>query len=502
MSHELEKRFEARQGKICTGSALAYVTKRLAVITPPRTLNVARLLLLPLLLALPSLSAQSDDIRHVTQSEYQASLGDLSLLRSLIESEQVPLSKELGRLEAIAEEKRIEADRVKRLRDNQVVDLASAQNRNEGLKQGNRALSQRLGDYLRSFESHLHVGEKQLYQEMLNAAKAAGDNILLPEIEIFQIQFDAIDAAFGRIGLSLGGYSFEGGAIMQEGAYGVGNFIVVGPISYFVDKKGKAGMAALDVSSEIAIIQDVENRFAKGINQLHIEKSASVPIDATLGDAAKIAAARDNIIGEIKKGKAVMYPLLGLAIVALLIAIFKWFEINSVKAARDHDLHLILEHIRAGKPEAALAHAKSVEGPVGHMLLAAVENIDADPKVIEELLHEKILVTQPRLERMLPFIAVTAATAPLFGLLGTVTGMITTFNLITEFGTGDASNLSSGISEALITTKYGLIIAIPSLICFALLSRKAKGVIASMEKSAVGFLNGLEKWAIESGRTQ
>ncbi|MCB1120239.1 MAG: MotA/TolQ/ExbB proton channel family protein, partial [Verrucomicrobiae bacterium] len=132
-----------------------------------------------------------------------------------------------------------------------------------------------------------------------------------------------------------------------------------------------------------------------------------------------------------------------------------------------------------------------IKGPVGVMLVSALEHIDADEDLIEEILYERMLSTQPKLERYLPFISVTAATAPLLGLLGTVTGMINTFKLITIFGTGDATRLSSGISEALITTEYGLIIAIPTLIAHALLSRMSKAVLGSMERTAVGFVNGL-----------
>jgi biopolymer transport protein ExbB len=79
----------------------------------------------------------------------------------------------------------------------------------------------------------------------------------------------------------------------------------------------------------------------------------------------------------------------------------------------------------------------------------------------------------------------------MLGLLGTVTGMINTFKMITVFGSGDPKLLSTGISEALITTEYGLIIAVPTLLVHAVLSRKVRGVIASMERNAVGFINGL-----------
>jgi biopolymer transport protein ExbB len=102
-----------------------------------------------------------------------------------------------------------------------------------------------------------------------------------------------------------------------------------------------------------------------------------------------------------------------------------------------------------------------------------------------------MLNTKPKLDRYLAFVSLTAATAPLLGLLGTVTGMINTFKLITVFGTGDPKRLSSGISEALVTTEYGLIIAVPCLLMYAFLSRKSKGLLSSMEQTSVGFINGL-----------
>jgi hypothetical protein len=108
-------------------------------------------------------------------------------------------------------------------------------------------------------------------------------------------------------------------------------------------------------------------------------------------------------------------------------------------------------------------------------------------------MYETVLATRLRLQRMLPFIAICAASAPLLGLLGTVTGIINTFKLITVFGSGDVKTLSGGISEALITTEFGLIVAIPSLLLHAFLSRKARSVIDQMEKAAVAFVNRVVK---------
>jgi len=100
--------------------------------------------------------------------------------------------------------------------------------------------------------------------------------------------------------------------------------------------------------------------------------------------------------------------------------------------------------------------------------------------------------TQPKVMRLLPFISVTAAVSPLLGLLGTVTGMINTFNMIKIFGTGDAKTLSGGISEALITTEFGLIVAIPAVLFYAFLSRYAKGYLGTMEGMAISFGNGVK----------
>ena len=108
-------------------------------------------------------------------------------------------------------------------------------------------------------------------------------------------------------------------------------------------------------------------------------------------------------------------------------------------------------------------------------------------------MYEQVLTTRLRLQGLLPFIAICAASAPLLGLLGTVTGIINTFKMITIFGSGDVKSLSGGISEALITTKFGLIVAIPSLLLHAFLSRKARGVVGRMEAAGVAFINQIGK---------
>ena len=107
-------------------------------------------------------------------------------------------------------------------------------------------------------------------------------------------------------------------------------------------------------------------------------------------------------------------------------------------------------------------------------------------------MHSRIAEEVPYLEKYLSVLSVSAAASPLLGLLGTVMGMIHTFNLITVFGTGKARLLSSGISEALITTEYGLIIAIPALLVHAYFASRVRKIIGTLDKGVGLFITGLK----------
>jgi biopolymer transport protein ExbB len=266
-------------------------------------------------------------------------------------------------------------------------------------------------------------------------------------------------------------------------------------VSYFLSNDGTvAGLTRQEVNqrAEIFPLPQFMGSIAQAVNG-----QGAIPLDTTDGDAIENVIQTVSLTEEFMLGGFAMWPIAGFFVVAMLLAVYKLVELMGVRAAKASDVEAILGHLRAGNRDAALAHAKSVGGHVGRLLTAAVENANEDKEVIDEVLYEQIIATQPQLERYLAFIAVTAAVAPLWGLLGTVTGMMKTFKLITIVGTGDAKSLSSGISEALITTKWGLIVAIPTLVVHAMLNRKAKSVIGSMEQTAVSFVNGIVEMRTE-----
>jgi biopolymer transport protein ExbB len=217
----------------------------------------------------------------------------------------------------------------------------------------------------------------------------------------------------------------------------------------------------------------------------------TLPFDATLGKALKVEKARKSLRQYVDDGGVVGYVIVALGLSALLLTLFKMLEILRFDVAPSEKLDGVLDALANGDQEVATRRAKRVKGVVGEMLTTGVEHADERRGVLEELLFETILRVRPTLERFLPFLAITAAAAPLLGLLGTVTGMIKTFQLITIFGTGDAKSLSSGISEALVTTAMGLIVAIPTLILHGALSRMAKRKLGMLEELSVAFVNGV-----------
>lgn len=235
---------------------------------------------------------------------------------------------------------------------------------------------------------------------------------------------------------------------------------------------------------------EVDARLQEASRKLAGTGTGEMGFDPTLGNASKLAALKESFYEKLEKGGWAMIPLLGMGFAGLLVAIFKWFQLSRIRVARESDLQKVLGHLEDGRKDLALAHARSIPGPSGGLLAAAVEHCDEKKEYIEEILYERMLAARTKLERGIPFLALTATTGPLLGLLGTVMGMIATFKLISSFGSGDPKVLAAGISEALIATATGMTVAIPALLFHAFLGRIARAVVVA-EQISVGFINGV-----------
>jgi len=184
----------------------------------------------------------------------------------------------------------------------------------------------------------------------------------------------------------------------------------------------------------------------------------------------------------------VILGLVALALVGLRIA----FLMSASKTTGNLAKSALQELLSKGQ-EDALKYLKTQKGSTARVLKSTIRNLDRDREHIEDIVAESILHESGRLDRFGSMILIVAAVAPLLGLLGTVTGMIATFDIITEFGTGDPKLLSGGISIALVTTELGLIVAIPVLMLGNLLSGWAENIKDSMEHAALHIINEYNK---------
>lgn len=446
------------------------------------------------------LSAQDfNEAASSVDADLQGALGRYAQLQAEIREEKIPLDRELNALRSELQQTRREADRQRRLRDNSAVDLNQLRTRVERRREQLDYVGNLVADYGGRFERDIDLSEQQIYEGVVarfrDAAETRHEVEELVRPTRLMEQFFIVEEGIGRFERLLGGDIFPGRAVVTDGRVEAGHFVRVGPTTFFASSESEGAGLSLRTGL-IPSVASIGSEADQSIREMARGGSGVLPIDPSLGSAFAIAAQRETIWEHIQLGGIWIWPILFFAFLATATSVFKVIEIYRVQMPQAGVLHEILRLLNEGNREEALRKAQLIRGPARAMVVDAVEHSEESKELIEEVMYERMLELQPRLDRMLPFIAVTAATAPLMGLLGTVTGMINTFKLITIFGTGDAKQLSSGISEALVTTEFGLIVAIPALIMHALLSRRAQGIMANMERMAVAFVNGLSRKTI------
>ncbi|PXA03753.1 hypothetical protein DDZ13_10695 [Coraliomargarita sinensis] len=457
-------------------------------------------------LALPFSGVQAQSFQSATaeaSKDLQIALKELNEVRSDIAKEKIPLIQEVSSLEDQVRQKTAELDRLRRLRDNRDLGLNRLREQVEAIKAQNEYAAGLLDEFVRSFETRIDYSEVQLYSDAAEEARLALDDADMSEADRFNKQIDVIGVALDRLEQLAGGYTFAGKALAPNGEIEEGTFAAFGPTVFFSSSQSElAGITFNKLNAAEAAIAVPGEQYSAGIRSFVETSEGQIPADPTLGKALKIEEGSDTVLEHLAKGGSVGTVIIGLGFICLLLGAFKAFEVTSFRTPAPEDVQNVITKIESGDVANARTAASSIPGAGGALLVKGVEHADEKRGTLEEILYEKILVARPKLERFLPFIALTAAAAPLLGLLGTVTGMIKTFNLITIFGTGDAKSLSSGISEALVTTELGLIVAIPALIIHGLLSRMARQKIGDMEQTAVGFINGVIGARAKNTKTQ
>ena len=219
-------------------------------------------------------------------------------------------------------------------------------------------------------------------------------------------------------------------------------------------------------------------------------KTDDVYLDFSGGAALRQITHKTTLINQIKDGGPIVWPILAIGFFALILAVERTIFLRGVHTNTDQVMGKVNELALQGKWQECDDIVKDEKGrPVYNVLKAGLGARGEERETLESVLQEAILKELPRLERFLPSLNIMGAIAPLLGLLGTVTGMISTFHVITLYGTGDPRMMSGGISEALVTTMLGLAVAIPIMLMHAFLNGRVEHIIADMEEKAVALTN-------------
>ena len=189
------------------------------------------------------------------------------------------------------------------------------------------------------------------------------------------------------------------------------------------------------------------------------------------------------------KGGILMYPIALCSIIAVGIFLERlWVLRRGRVLPRDFLVEVEDLVMRRKRPE-AISLCKRNNSSIAHVIRVGIENYGKKREVIKEKIEEVGRREAASLERYINVIGTIAGISPLLGLLGTVSGMIKSFNIISLQGVADPASLAGGISEALITTAAGLVVAIPTFVIYRYLSNKADSLILEMEENSIRMVD-------------
>jgi len=265
--------------------------------------------------------------------------------------------------------------------------------------------------------------------------------------------------------------------ISPKGVAGTATVTRIGPFSATTDGQYLAYLPSQEKFSIMARQpgSKLESK-AAGVEQLTKGYGEGV-VDPTRGVLLTIYAQRPNLVERIQRGEAVGYIIITVGVIGALLAFYQLFYLAAVRGKVKNQLKFIND--------------PGLDNPLGRVLATFKgdkEKLEQDAEVVELRISEAVLKEVPRLERFQSFLRLCVSAGPLLGLIGTVVGMIITFQSITESGSSDPKLMASGISQAMIATVLGLSIAIPLLFLNAWLSSLSKSIVQVLDEQSAGLL--------------
>ncbi|NRA54112.1 MAG: MotA/TolQ/ExbB proton channel family protein [Gammaproteobacteria bacterium] len=284
--------------------------------------------------------------------------------------------------------------------------------------------------------------------------------------------------------------------VMPTGKLQSAKILALGPVTWYVDNEAKNAGFISQIESDDTSADNLykaeltlSTQDSAGLIELMNTGTGMISFDPTLTRAFKINSQQESIIDHVGKGGIWIFPILFFGVFALIIALAKTIQFIRLPKLIPafNERFAQLEKITKADDKAAaiqslLAQAKGMQA----QLVEIARHCEIG-QIRDDRLFANLLGNKHKLDYWLGAIAITAAVSPLLGLLGTVSGMIETFKLMTLFGAGDPAAVSGGISQALVTTELGLVVAIPALLLHALLTRRVKTYYGELESCGVNL---------------
>lgn len=346
-------------------------------------------------------------------------------------------------------------------------------------------------DHIRNF---LGLAEKSPYSnrqpERLDTLQAylAGREVFDLEdmTGLLKMYFDDIEAGSQNV-------RYRGAILDRSGGDTEADIIRIGHMGALFRTKNNNGFLTFSPGSKRLLMSGDPGYFVgRQIASFFDGGQNEVPMDISGGVAISQLSRKETLKDRLKSGGALVIPILLVGLAAIIIAVERLIFLGRVRYNTDALMTKVTEFVFNGDFTRALETATPHRNrPTGRVLMAGLEHRDDNNEVIESAMSEAVLTQIPRLERFIGALKVLAAVAPLMGLLGTVTGMINTFQVITTHGTGDPRLMAGGISEAMITTQVGLAVAIPIMMVASFLGGRVRNLSRDMEEKGIALMGAL-----------
>ncbi|WP_316349009.1 MotA/TolQ/ExbB proton channel family protein [Desulfuromonas acetoxidans] len=449
-----------------------------------KTLVIAALLLV----AHSSFAASWQEISDSLTTMNQQGLSRAAMIEQLIHQDEADLKKALSQLRSKVKQQKqqlsvAQQDLAKLSKVEQKLnqELAAEQEEIEGIQGTVLGAAKRVNDL---FE-HSPLGpqfaqQRQTIDTILEKKNFPG----MDEIRALTALCRAYATAASQVTLGNGEFFAEDGNVVR------GEIARIGALGAVYRDRDNAGylQANSDGRELVAVAGEIPGPALNAIDRFFSGEHSHLPLDIS-GGAVFLQMTQSKSFGEwLESGGFLVWPILAIGVIALLLAAERLAFFLRIRANSDTILHQVTRYVELDQiKEGEMFCREKKNAPTCQILASCLKQIGQTQEVLDNALEEALMKQMPRFEKFLPTMAMFAAIAPLLGLLGTVTGMISTFQVITVFGTGDPKMMSGGISEALITTQVGLAVAIPIMLLHHLFERRVDVLIGDMEEKGTAF---------------